>query len=391
MTDFEQFGLPPALLASLKAMNFTTPTPIQMQAIPMALQGRDILGSAQTGTGKTGAFGIPLVARLLADSRSTALVLTPTRELAVQVLAAITQMLGKNSPIKTALLIGGDSMHLQLRQLKQRPRVLVGTPGRINDHLERGSLNLHEASFLVLDEMDRMLDMGFAVQLDRIFKFLPRQRQTLMFSATLPDNILKVSAKYLSNPERVSVGSTTVPAANISQELIRLPQAEKYAALLQQLDQRAGSIIVFVKTKHSADRLADKLRKERFSAEAIHGDLQQRRRERVIQAFRDKRHRIMVATDIAARGLDIPHIEHVINYDLPQSPEDFIHRLGRTARAGAEGAAVSFLTPEDGVKWRAIHRLMHPGEKHESGSRTPHKSRPSRHRRRNTSRARMAA
>jgi superfamily II DNA/RNA helicase len=383
MTDFDQFGLPPALCASLKAMNFTTPTPIQMQAIPLALQGRDILGSAQTGTGKTGAFGIPLVARLLTDARSTALVLTPTRELAVQVLAAITQMLGKQSPIKTALLIGGDSMHQQLRQLKQRPRVLVGTPGRINDHLERGSLNLHEASFLVLDEMDRMLDMGFAVQLDRIFKFLPKQRQTLMFSATLPDNILKISAKYLSNPERVSVGSTTVPAANIAQELIRLPQAEKYAALLQQLDQRAGSIIVFVKTKHLADRLADKLRKERFSAEAIHGDLQQRRRERVIQAFRDKRHRIMVATDIAARGLDIPHIEHVINYDLPQSPEDFIHRLGRTARAGAEGAAVSFLTPEDGVKWRAIHRLMHPGEKLEGGPRPAKgKGHPARARRR---------
>jgi superfamily II DNA/RNA helicase len=396
MTDFSQFGLPPALTASLKAMNFTTPTPIQMQAIPMALEGRDILGSAQTGTGKTGAFGIPLVARLLSDSRSTALVLTPTRELAVQVLAAITQMLGRNSPIKTALLIGGDSMHGQLRQLKQRPRVLVGTPGRINDHLERGSLHLHEASFLVLDEMDRMLDMGFAVQLERIFKFLPKQRQTLMFSATLPDNILKVSAKYLTNPERVSVGSTTAPVANISQELIRLPQAEKYDALLQQLDQRAGSIIVFVKTKHLADRLADKLRRERFSAEAIHGDLQQRRRERVIKAFRDKRHRIMVATDIAARGLDIPHIEHVINYDLPQSPEDFIHRLGRTARAGAEGAAVSFLTPEDGMKWRAIHRLMHPGEKLEgmprpAGKGKPHPARNRRRRRGGPSGKRMAA
>lgn len=360
MTDFEQFGLPPALLASLKAMNFTTPTPIQMQAIPMALQGRDILGSAQTGTGKTGAFGIPLVARLLADSRSTALVLTPTRELAVQVLAAITQMLGKNSPIKTALLIGGDSMHLQLRQLKQRPRVLVGTPGRINDHLERGSLNLHEASFLVLDEMDRMLDMGFAAQIDRIVKFIPKTRQTMLFSATLPAEIKKAADKYLNDPIRVAVGAPNVAAKQIEQKVVRVQPEQKYKQLVKELDTRAGSIIVFVKTKHGAEKMADKLHKERFGVDTIHGDLEQRQRERVIQAYREKRFRILVATDIAARGLDIPHIEHVINYDLPHAPEDYIHRIGRTARAGADGAAISFVTPEDEKRWDAIQKLLNP-------------------------------
>jgi ATP-dependent RNA helicase DeaD len=361
MQDFNSLALPQQLMRSLAAMNFTTPTPIQAQSIPPALEGKDILGSAQTGTGKTAAFGIPMATKLLNSPRGTALVLTPTRELAVQVQDMLEQLLGKHSPIKTALLIGGESMPKQMQALRMRPRVIVGTPGRINDHLERGSLMLHDANFLVLDETDRMLDMGFMPQLERIFKFLPAQRQTLMFSATLPDNIVKLSEKFLKSPVRVSVGSTTTAAPKIKQEVLRVSETEKYDVLLKEIDARNGSIIIFVKTKWGAEKLAKRLRKDKHSADAIHGDLRQNQRERVITAFRDMKHRIMVATDIAARGLDIPHIEHVINYDLPQCPEDYIHRIGRTARAGAEGSAICLLTSQDGDKWRAIQRLMNPG------------------------------
>jgi ATP-dependent RNA helicase DeaD len=361
MQDFTSLGLPQPLMRSLEAMKFVTPTPIQAQAIPPALEGKDILGSAQTGTGKTAAFGIPLVTRLLNNPRGSALILTPTRELADQVIVMIEQLLGKYSPIKTVLLIGGESMPKQMSQLRMRPRVIVGTPGRINDHLERGSLMLHDANFLVLDETDRMLDMGFMPQLERIFKFLPRERQTLMFSATLPDNIVRLSEKFLKSPVRVSVGSTTTPLAKIKQEVLRVSETEKYDVLLKEINARNGSIIIFVKTKWGAEKLAKRLRKDKHSADAIHGDLRQNQRERVITAFRDMKHRIMVATDIAARGLDIPHIEHVVNYDLPQCPEDYIHRVGRTARAGAEGSAICLLTSQDGDKWRAIQRLMNPG------------------------------
>jgi len=367
MTNFQGFGLPDALQKSLAQMQFTTPTPIQAAAIPLALAGKDILGTAQTGTGKTGAFGIPLISRLLNSPRGSALVMTPTRELATQVLAALQQMLGKGSQINTALLIGGDSMFKQFNQLKMRPRLIVGTPGRINDHLARGSLMLHDTGFLVLDETDRMLDMGFGIQIEKIVKYMPKIRQTLLFSATLPHNIVKLSEKYLSNPERISVGSTVKPMANIKQELIHTSEANKYTELLKQLDARQGSIIVFVKTKWGAEKLAQKLYKQNYSADAIHGDLQQKRRDRVIQAFRDKKHRIMVATDIAARGLDIPHIEHVINYNLPQCPEDYIHRIGRTARAGAEGSAVCFISPDEAGKWKDIHKLMNPSEYANSG------------------------
>ncbi len=362
MENFNGFNLPPALIQALQKLGFTKPTPIQAQAIPLALTGRDVLGSAQTGTGKTAAFGIPLVTRLINNPSSAALVLTPTRELATQVLKQLTELIGHPTHIRTALLIGGDSMGKQLGQLRAQPRLIVGTPGRINDHLMRRSVNLSKTDFLVLDETDRMLDMGFGVQLEKIVKHMPTDRQTLMFSATMPTNIMKMAAQYLRNPERIAVGSTIAAAPKIKQELIHMPETEKYGKLVNLLEERNGSIIVFVKTKHGADRLAQKLVKHNHSADAIHGDLRQRQRDRVIQNFRDRKHRIMVATDVAARGLDIPHIEHVINYDLPQAPEDYIHRIGRTARAGAEGSAVCLITPADGEKWRAIHRLMHPGE-----------------------------
>jgi len=364
MNDFLSLGLPQPLLAALARINFTTPTPIQAQAIPPALEGKDILGSAQTGTGKTGAFGIPLVAKLLSSPRGSALVMTPTRELAMQVIEMIDSLTaGPYNTIKSALLIGGESMPQQVNQLRARPRLIVGTPGRIFDHLERGSLMLHDTNFLVLDETDRMLDMGFETQIERVVKFLPPQRQTLLFSATLPDNIVKLSSKYLTNPVRVSVGSTHSPIAKIKQEIIHTNDDQKYQVLLGELNKRTGSIIMFVKTKWGAEKMAARLRKEKHTVEAIHGDLRQNRREKVIDGFRDYKYRILVATDIAARGLDIPHIEHVINYDLPQAPEDYIHRIGRTGRAGAEGAALNLITPADDLKWRAIQRLINPNEK----------------------------
>ena len=359
-TDFNGFGLPPKILQSLARMQFTTPTPIQAQAIPLALTGRDILGSAQTGTGKTGAFGIPLIARLMDNPQAAALIMTPTRELAAQVMAALQQMIPVPD-IRTALLIGGEAMPRQFRQLQGRPRLVVGTPGRINDHLQRRTLHLNNTRFLVLDETDRMLDMGFGPQIDRIVALIPPERQTMMFSATLPPGIVKLSAKYLRDPERISVGSTVEAAPNIRQELIHVGDSEKYAKLLEQLAAHQGSIIVFVKTKWGADKLADKLTRQNHVSEAIHGNLRQSRRDRVIQSFRDKKIRVLVATDLAARGLDVPHIELVVNYDMPQCPEDYIHRIGRTARAGASGKAINFLTSADRAKWNAIHRLMNPG------------------------------
>lgn len=362
MTSFEQFGLPAQLNAALVQMKYTSPTPIQVQAIPLAMEGKDILGSAQTGTGKTAAFGIPLVAKIINNPRGNAIVLTPTRELASQVMEVITQLLGKRSFIQAALLIGGDSMHKQTQQLRARPRIIVGTPGRINDHLERGNLILHDTNFLVLDETDRMLDMGFGIQIDRIVKFLPPVRQTLMFSATIPPEIAKMSAKYMKNPERIAVGSVNKPMMKIQQEVIHVNESAKYDELVKQVEARNGSIIVFVKTKRGADRLSERLNKHGHKTDTIHGDLHQRKREKVIQSYRDMKFRILVATDIAARGLDIPHIEHVVNYDLPQCPEDYIHRIGRTGRNGSEGSALCLISPDDGMKWRAIHRLINPNE-----------------------------
>ncbi len=363
MEDFNSLGLPKPLLNAIEKLKFTKPTPIQAQSIPAALEGKDILGTAQTGTGKTAAFGIPLITKLLTNSRGSALVMTPTRELAVQVMKTLEDLLDKQGGIKSALLIGGESMPRQLQQLKCQPRLIVGTPGRINDHLARGSLMLRDVSFLVLDETDRMLDMGFSQQIDKIVKFLPQARQTLLFSATLPQDILKVAAQYLRDPVRVSVGAVATPVAAIKQETLHISDDEKYPNLLTQLEQREGSIIVFVKTKWGAEKMAARLCREKHSADALHGDLRQNQRQRVITGFRDSKFRVLVATDIAARGLDISHIKHVINYDLPQCPDDFIHRIGRTARAGAEGSTICFITPADKLKWNAINRLLNPSDR----------------------------
>lgn len=371
MENFSQLGLPDTIVHALQKMNFTKPTPIQAQAIPLALSGKDVLGSAQTGTGKTAAYSIPLIANILAMPNSTALVLTPTRELAGQVIDIMNKLLGGND-VKSVLLIGGESIQRQLRELKAhpRPRIIIGTPGRVNDHLERGSLMLNKTSFFVLDETDKMLDMGFEKQIDRIAKYLPKHRQTLMFSATMPDNITKLANKYLNFPERITIGSVTAPIAKIKQEILFSTVEEKYNNLLTQINQRTGSIIIFVKTKRGADKLCDRLRKANHSADAIHGNLNQNKRDRVINSFRNKVHRIMVATDVAARGLDIPHIEHVINYDLPQVPEDYIHRIGRTGRNGAEGFALCIITPDDNKNWKAIERMLNPNAKNDNQPRS---------------------
>jgi len=382
---FQDFGLSEALNTSLRKMDYKDPTPIQQQAIPLAMQGKDILGSAQTGTGKTAAFSIPMVESLMNSYDSCALILTPTRELAKQVLDVVFQLLGPKSGINTAFIIGGEPYRKQFQQLERNPRIIVGTPGRINDHLEKGSIDLSRTNFLVLDETDRMLDMGFGVQLDRIVKHLPKQRQTLMFSATLPDGIVKISDKYLKNPERVSVGETNVVAVKIKQEVLNIEQGDKYQELLIQLAERTGTIIIFIKTKYNAEKMAKKLQKDGHTADALHGDLRQHKRDKVMKGFRDKKFRILVATDIAARGLDVPHIEHVINYDLPQVAEDYIHRMGRTARAGAEGSAISFVASGEAKKWHAIEMLLDPEaamhkhsepERRKKGRGKPYRGRP---------------
>ena len=368
MNTFNELGLPDSITQSLTRMGLVKPTEIQAQTIPLALEGNDILGSAQTGTGKTMAFTLPLVNHLLNNPNATALVLAPIREIAQQVMNALKSLVGDSRDFNTALIIGGEPYPKQLMQLKSRPRVVIGTPGRIIDHLERGTLRVDSLECLVLDETDRMFDMGFGIQLDHIISKLPTKRQTMMFSATIPPAIEKLAGKYLNQPKRVAVGSATLPIPKIKQEIVNISEKDKYKRLLQEIEQRDGTIIVFVKTKMNADRLAEALRKEDHSASAIHGDLRQHQREKVIRSFRLGKCRVMVATDIAARGLDIPHLMHVINYDVPPCPEDYIHRIGRTGRAGAEGFALCFVTSQDAKKWNAIERYMNP-KAHEGSNR----------------------
>ena len=365
MENFLSLNLEESLIESLAKINFKTPTPIQAKAIPIALEGNDILGTAQTGTGKTGAFGIPLVNYLLKTKKDTALVITPTRELATQVMQTMNNLVGKGN-IRTAILIGGDSMQKQQKQMRRNPRLIVGTPGRINDHLKRKTLRLNTTTFLVLDESDRMLDMGFTPQINQILETVPKKHQTLLFSATLPNDILKLAEKYLNRPIRISVGSTSTPIEKIKQETLRINDGDKYNQLIKEIYMRQGSILIFVKTRRNAEKIVKRLKYDDHDAKAIHGNLRQNKRDRVIKAFRNNHFRILVGTDVASRGLDIPAIKHVINFDLPQVPEDFIHRIGRTARAGAEGSALSFISNGDRLKWNAIQKLINPNFKSES-------------------------
>jgi ATP-dependent RNA helicase DeaD len=367
MENFRSLNLEQTLMDSIAFINFKTPTPIQAQAIPVALEGKDILGTAQTGTGKTAAFGIPLINFLLKTKKDNALIMTPTRELAAQVMQTMNSLIGRGN-IGTALLIGGDSMQKQLKQMRRNPRLIVGTPGRINDHLKRNTLRLNNTTFLVLDESDRMLDMGFTPQINQVLQSVPKKHQTLLFSATLGNNIIQLAERYLSNPVRIAVGSTSTPIEKIKQEVIHVKDGDKYNQLIKEIYNRQGSILIFVKTRRNAEKMVKRLKYDDHDADAIHGNLRQSKRDRVIKAFRNGHFRILVGTDVASRGLDIPAIKHVINFDLPQLPEDFIHRLGRTARAGADGSALSFIGEQDRGKWNAIQRLIDPNFKQEKGS-----------------------
>ncbi len=339
-------------------MNFDVPTPVQAQAIPPGLEGKDVIASAQTGTGKTAAFGIPLLTYLDKNKDKTALILTPTRELAVQVQEVLRKLSGTHHMGPSVLLIGGANMSTQFTQLTRKPRLIIGTPGRVIDHLNRGSLNLGHTGFLVLDEADRMLDMGFAPQLDEIRKRLTGERQTLLFSATMPNNIQQMASKYLKNPVRITIGSATQPIQKIAQKILYTTEAKKPEELSAELKERQGSILIFTRTQHRVDRVMNRLKEEGLKVTRINGGRTQSQRRQAIVQFREGKVLVLVATDIAARGLDIHNIAHVINYDLPRNPEDYIHRVGRTARAGAEGEALCFLTPEDRELWGRILKLM---------------------------------
>ncbi len=358
MNKFENLGLPESLLSNLKKIGFETPTPIQAGVIPHAISGKDVLGNAQTGTGKTAAFAIPAAIHLMKNSTNCVLILLPTRELAAQVLTDTLKIMGPALRVNSTLLIGGESADKQIKQIKMGPRLIVGTPGRINDHLKSRKLRLEFVDLLILDETDRMLDMGFGRQIETIISEISPAHQTLMLSATFPKNIMELSGKYLNNPQRVACGNENVVTDTIKQELMHTTDEDKYKILIELLDKQTDSVLVFTKTKYGAERLMKRLVKEKFAACALHGDMRQTKRDRSIADFRRKKCNVMVATDIAARGLDISHISCVINYDMPQAAEDYIHRIGRTGRAGTSGVAINLLTKKDHKLWREICKLL---------------------------------
>ena len=360
MDNFLNLGISKEILFNLKSLNLVKPTPVQQRAIVPGFEGKDILAIANTGTGKTAAFGIPIIQRLNQNKSLSALILSPTRELSIQIGKHLRELMGKNINIKSAVLIGGDSMKKQIELIKKKPRIIIGTPGRIYDHINRKTLNLKSINILVLDETDRMLDLGFIQQIQKIINFLPSKKQTLLFSATLPKNIRNISTKYLFNPVNISVEKKEKILQNINHITLNINQGEKYNKLLQELDTREGSVIVFMKTKHSSKKIYLKLLKDGQSVNTIHGNIRQNKRINILNKFRNQKFRVLVATDIAARGLDIPHIEHVINYDLPQRTEDYIHRIGRTARAGKKGSALSFISENDKKIWKMISKLINP-------------------------------
>ena len=362
MHNFDQLNLSSDSLKILKGLKFENPTPIQEKVIPVALQGNDVMGTAQTGSGKTLSYILPIVEKLRKNVNDKFLILAPTRELSEQVFSVAKIFLGHGKPFKAINLIGGKGIFSQINQLKKNPQIIIGTPGRINDLLERKSFSLSKCSIVVLDEMDRMLDMGFGYQVDKIMKQVNKNRQMIMLSATIPAQIRKVSSKYLKNPVNISIENNDVIETNIKQKVIETIPNEKVNELINQIDQRKGSILIFAKTKIGVDKLVKKLKANSVKASALHGGMRQNKRSKIMQNFRDERFRILVATDIASRGLDVPHIEHIINYDMPQAPEDFIHRIGRTARAGSVGEAVSFLTQKDTRIWKSIERLLNKEE-----------------------------
>lgn len=362
--DFDMLGLHPRLVKALKAQGITDPTPIQKQAIPHGMNGRDVMGLPQTGTGKTAAFGLPLIHALMSQGTAPApktasgLVLAPTRELANQIAEAL-RAYTQGSHLKVAVIVGGASMNRQIDTMRRGADLLIATPGRLIDLIERKAVRLDMAKFLVLDEADQMLDMGFLHALKRIAPLLPKDRQTMMFSATMPKLMSDLSAQFLTDPIRVEAARPGLAADKIDQSVHFVPQDEKSSLLARLLSHHVGErSVVFARTKHGAERLMKKLVASGFEAASIHGNKSQGQRDRAIKGFKAGDVTVLVATDVAARGIDIPDVRHVYNFDLPNVAENYVHRIGRTARAGASGKAVAFCSREEAGALRAIEKIL---------------------------------
>lgn len=357
LLNFSEMNLSPALQQQLAHANFITPTPVQAGAIPPALEGRDVLATAQTGTGKTLSFLIPLIERMPKNAKGPqALVLLPTRELAMQVLEAYRQLTRNQGT--AALVCGGLAEGPQLDAIRRGARLIVATPGRLEDYLQRKLVNLTGVKMLVLDEVDRMLDMGFKPSIKRIAALLPVDRQTLCYSATLSPDIREVVQLYLKNPARVEIGSVLKPSPNVELRTFEVPSEKKQELLEHLLGAEDGSFLVFVRTKHGADRVARRLVRSGHSATQIHGDRSQSQRNAALRSFAQGHHRVLVATDVAARGIDVADVAHVVNYDMPKEAEDFVHRVGRTGRASARGVASTFAAPDETSALRKMERTL---------------------------------
>ncbi len=355
-SGFFGLGIAPSLMEVLNRLNFKIPTLIQRQAIPPALQGKDLVGVAQTGTGKTLAFGIPMIQRLNQLS-GQGLIVLPTRELALQVDEALNKV-GARLGLKTVVLIGGTPIRPQIQALSRQPHIIIATPGRLNDHLQQKTANLKNVKIVVLDEADRMLDMGFAPQIKRIFQTLPSQRQTMLFSATIPAEIMKMATSYMKLPIRIEVAPTGSIAEHLTQEIFIIPKADKTRLVDKLLEQYLGPTLIFTRTKYGARKLARAIRDMNHSSAEIHSERTLAQRKEALAGFKSGKYRVLVATDIASRGIDVTGIELVINYDLPTNTEDYVHRIGRTARAGVNGHAISLAMPEQRKELRDIERLI---------------------------------
>ena len=355
-SGFRELGINPTLLKILDQRKITKPTPIQHQAIGPALEGKDLIGVAQTGTGKTFAFGLPLLQRL-SEGAKRGLIVMPTRELAYQAEEALAPY-AKPLGIRMAVIVGGASMGLQKKLIRQSPRIVIATPGRLNDHLQQKSITLGEVDVLVLDEADRMLDMGFKPQINKILKHVPEKRQTLLFSATMPQGIVQLATAQMHMPLRIEVAQEGTTAEKVEQELIIVRQPDKKVLLHALLEEQKGNVIVFSRTKHGAKKITRDLNAKGFKAAEIHSNKSLGQRRAALDGFKSGRHRILVATDIASRGIDVDDITLVVNYDLPDNPAEYVHRIGRTARAGKEGKAISFATPTQAKDIRDIEKLI---------------------------------
>ena len=354
--SFYGLGIAPKLLQVLENLKFTVPTPIQEKAIPVAVEGKDLIGVAQTGTGKTLAFGIPMIQRI-GQGNERGLVILPTRELAFQVEETLHK-LGKSLGLRTTLLIGGASMYAQKQSIARRPHIIIGTPGRINDHLEQRTLSLTSVSILVLDEADRMLDMGFLPQIKKILRTVQKDRQTMLFSATLPSEIMKVAGEFMKLPIRVEIAPPGTMADRVTQEIFIVQKNAKNRLLDKVLEEYKGSSLIFTRTKFLAKRVASAVRAMGHTSAEIHSNRSLGQRREALEGFKSGKYRVLVATDIAARGIDVVGIELVLNYDIPEHSEDYVHRIGRTARAGSAGHAISFAMPDQQREIRQIERLI---------------------------------